>query len=103
MCVNCTNVPGCGTDILVRACVVSQALLRQELTFKTQIHRCATRHPPAFKTICGSFLTCKLCLLVYSLTFQPIEPKEGKWELKSLSVNQLHFRRLEIAVRVLWV
>lgn len=56
--------------------------------------RCAVRHHSSLKTICVSFLTCKLCLLVH-LTLQQIESKACRQKLWNLSVNQFHFQETE--------
>ena len=80
MCAYCTEGSGCGVDILPRACFMSQELWMQVLTFKNQtLVGVQPETTPVFKTICVSFLTCRLCLLVY-FTFQPVESKEFKWE-----------------------
>lgn len=52
MCANCAEIPGCGTDILARADLMSEELL----TFKNQkLLGVQPDVTPAFKTICVFF------------------------------------------------
>lgn len=51
------RIPGC-TDILAKACTVSQTLLMQILTFKNQTHVDVQQDNTLAFNHCVSFLTC---------------------------------------------
>lgn len=66
------------TDILARACVLSQGLLLQVLTFKNETLLGGNKTPLHPSPMGVSFLTCMLDLVVY-FTFQSIDSKACKW------------------------